>query len=90
VSNIIDQARFQVLTAAGVKMAVFWYAAPCSLVDIDRRFRGTRQVVSTSETSVSFQNTAIFIIDQHQKHLEYEYRRVTRRLLNFKLAAVRS
>jgi hypothetical protein len=24
-----------------MKMAVFWNVAPCSLVDIDRRFRGT-------------------------------------------------
>jgi hypothetical protein len=27
--------------AANMKMAVFWDAAPCSLVAIDRRFRGT-------------------------------------------------
>jgi hypothetical protein len=26
--------RFQVLTAASMKMTVFWDAAPCSLVDI--------------------------------------------------------
>jgi hypothetical protein len=26
-------------TAASIKMAVFWDVAPCSLVDIDRRFR---------------------------------------------------
>jgi hypothetical protein len=32
--------RFQVLTAASVKFAVFWDTAPCSLVEVDRRFRG--------------------------------------------------
>jgi hypothetical protein len=31
--------RFQVLTATSMKMAVFLDVAPCSLVDIDRRFR---------------------------------------------------
>jgi hypothetical protein len=32
--------RFQVLTAASMKMAVFWVIAPCSLVEVYRRFRG--------------------------------------------------
>jgi hypothetical protein len=32
--------RFEVLKAMSVKMAVFWDVAPCSLVDIDRRFIG--------------------------------------------------
>jgi hypothetical protein len=32
--------RFQVLTAASVKVAIFWDIAPSSLVEIDRRFRG--------------------------------------------------
>jgi hypothetical protein len=31
--------RIQVLTAARV-MTVFWHVVPCSLVEIDRRFRG--------------------------------------------------
>jgi hypothetical protein len=31
---------FEVLTAASVKMAVFWVVAPCSLVEVYRRFRG--------------------------------------------------
>jgi hypothetical protein len=34
------QVRFHVLTATSMKMAVFWDAAPCSLVDTDWRFRG--------------------------------------------------
>jgi hypothetical protein len=36
-----EKVRFQVLTAMSMKMAVFWDVAPCSLVDIVRRFRGT-------------------------------------------------
>jgi hypothetical protein len=31
---------FDVLTAVGTKMAVFWVVAPCSLVKIYQRFRG--------------------------------------------------
>jgi hypothetical protein len=31
--------RFQVLTRASMKMAAFWVAAPCNLVEIYRRFR---------------------------------------------------
>jgi hypothetical protein len=34
--------EFQVLTAASMKMAVFWVVAPCSLVEVYRRFRGDR------------------------------------------------
>jgi hypothetical protein len=32
--------RFRVLTAASMKMIVFWNVAPCNLVDIYRRFGG--------------------------------------------------
>jgi hypothetical protein len=32
--------RFQVLTAASMKIRAFWDMAPCSLVAVDRRFRG--------------------------------------------------
>jgi hypothetical protein len=32
--------RFQVLTATGMNMTVDWDLAPCSLVEIYRRFRG--------------------------------------------------
>jgi hypothetical protein len=31
---------FEVLTAVGTKMAVFWVVSPCSLVEIYQRFRG--------------------------------------------------
>jgi hypothetical protein len=32
--------KFQVLTAASMKMAAFWDVAPCRLVQIVLRFRG--------------------------------------------------
>jgi hypothetical protein len=31
--------RFQVLTAASMRIRAFWNLAPCSLVGVDRRFR---------------------------------------------------
>jgi hypothetical protein len=31
--------RFQVLTAASLKMTAFWDVAPCSVVEVGRRFR---------------------------------------------------
>jgi hypothetical protein len=54
--------RFEVLTAASMKMDVFWVVAPCSMVEVNRRFRGTAASIirtltteaSTSETSVHF------------------------------------
>jgi hypothetical protein len=32
--------RFEVLTAATIKMVVFWVVAPCNLVEVNKRFRG--------------------------------------------------
>jgi hypothetical protein len=32
--------RFQVFVAASMKVTFFWDIAPCSLVEVDRRFRG--------------------------------------------------
>jgi hypothetical protein len=31
---------YEVLTAVSTKMAVSWFVAPCSLVDVYQRFRG--------------------------------------------------
>jgi hypothetical protein len=31
--------RFQVITAASMKMAVFWVVVPCSLLEVYQRFR---------------------------------------------------
>jgi hypothetical protein len=39
--DIFNLVRFQVLTAASMKMRVFWDIVPRSLVAEDRRFRGT-------------------------------------------------
>jgi hypothetical protein len=36
----VSVLRFQVLTAASMKFRVFWDVAPCSHVEVDRRFRG--------------------------------------------------
>jgi hypothetical protein len=39
--NKSSLVRFQVLTAASMKMAVLWVVVPCTLVEVYRRFRGT-------------------------------------------------
>jgi hypothetical protein len=40
----VDQKKssviFQILMAASLKMTAFWDIAPCSLAEVDRRFRG--------------------------------------------------
>jgi hypothetical protein len=38
-TEFLNNVRFQVLTAASTKMTAFWDIAPCSLVEVDRRFR---------------------------------------------------
>jgi hypothetical protein len=56
--------KFQVLTAAGMKFRVFWDVAPCSHVEVDRRFIALMmEAVRTSETSVNFNlnHTALHI-----------------------------
>jgi hypothetical protein len=53
--------------ATSKKMTVFWNVSPCSLVDIDRRFRGLTasiikamtEAVRTSETSASIYQTTL-------------------------------
>jgi hypothetical protein len=44
--------RFQVLAAASVKFGVFWDVAPCSLVGVDRRFRGVYCLHHQADDSV--------------------------------------
>jgi hypothetical protein len=39
--NYIYEIGFEVLTAVSTKMAVFWVVAPCSLVEVYQRFRGS-------------------------------------------------
>jgi hypothetical protein len=43
-----------------MKMAVFWVVAPCSLVDVYRRFRSAMMMEAASafEMSVNFYQTA--------------------------------
>jgi hypothetical protein len=58
---------FEVLTAVGTKMAVFWVVAPCSLVEVYQRFRGPfclhyqialmMEAARTSETLLNFYQT---------------------------------
>jgi hypothetical protein len=36
----LKEVKFQVLTAASMKMVLFWVIMPCSLVEVFRRFRG--------------------------------------------------
>jgi cAMP phosphodiesterase len=69
---IMRDVRFQVLVAESMKMTVFWDVEPCSLTETGRHFRGAFclrnqgdefialmvEVVSTSETSASFCETA--------------------------------
>jgi hypothetical protein len=33
--------EFQVLTAVRIKLAIFWFAAPCSLAEVYLRFKGS-------------------------------------------------
>jgi hypothetical protein len=53
--------RFQVLTAASMKMTIFWDIAPCSLVEVTDVSKVLAAIIalmmektSTSETSVNF------------------------------------
>jgi hypothetical protein len=67
--NWVVLVRSEVLTAASMKMTVFWVVAPCSLVEVYRLFRGVcclhhhhrpdDESTSTSETSVNFYQTTL-------------------------------
>jgi hypothetical protein len=57
--------KLQVLTVQSMEMTVMWDVAPCSLIGINRRFRGAyslnhqpialfMEAVNTSETSKTF------------------------------------
>jgi hypothetical protein len=56
-------------------MTVFWDVAPCSLVEIDRRFTGAYclhyegdEAVSTSETLINFYETTRCNIPEDSHH----------------------
>jgi hypothetical protein len=49
-----SHVRFEVLTAASMKMAVFWVVAPCIQSGRSLPMMMMMEAVSTSETSVNF------------------------------------
>jgi hypothetical protein len=49
--------RFEVLTAASMKLVVFWVVAPCNLVDAYRRFRGPSCLRHQYDDSSPYQTT---------------------------------
>jgi hypothetical protein len=61
--NIDRLVRFQVLTAASVKITVIWDFVSCSLVEVDRRFRGAyclHHHGAASQKTVIFINSLVF------------------------------
>jgi hypothetical protein len=68
--QINNYVRFQVLTAASVKIRVFWDVAPCSHIEVDRRFRALMmEAVRTYETSVNFNvTTRQYIPEDNSEH----------------------
>jgi hypothetical protein len=69
--------RFQVLTVASLKFRVFWDVAPCSHIEVGRRFRGAYylyhqgddEAVRTFETSANFNVTTRRYIPEDSKLL---------------------
>jgi hypothetical protein len=65
VQKEVYKVGFEVLTAVGTKIAVFWVVAPCSLVEVNQRFRvpcclhhqGDEYSSRASETLVHFYQT---------------------------------
>jgi hypothetical protein len=49
--------RFHFLTAANMKIRAFWDIAPCSLFEVDRRFRGSLRPSSGSSSVYSNETT---------------------------------
>jgi hypothetical protein len=70
--------RFQVLTAASIKMTTFWDIVTCSLVEVVWRFRGTyclhHQVDSVSfialmMEAVRISKTSVYFNETTQRHI---------------------
>jgi hypothetical protein len=61
----MKNVRFQVLTAANMKIIVFWDVAPCSLVEVALM----TEAESTSETSVNFYQTTRLNIPEDSRLL---------------------
>jgi hypothetical protein len=71
-----NMAIFMVLTATGMKMAVFWDVAPCCLLETDRRFRGDlmmTKAVCVSGTPVSLCQTTLDNFTEHCLLLVWRY-----------------
>jgi hypothetical protein len=56
----MKSVRFEVLTLASMKMAVFRVVAPYSLVEVYRRFRGAYCLHYQDNAPMTTQKTAIF------------------------------
>jgi hypothetical protein len=56
--------RFQVLTVVSMKVSAFWDIAPCSLIEVDRRFTLMMEAVHTSEMSVYSETTRQYIPEE--------------------------
>jgi hypothetical protein len=73
--SLLQLVRFQVLTAANKKLTAFWVVAPCSLVQVYRRFRGAsclhlkdiigRTIIALVIQAASASETSV---DFHQIH----------------------
>jgi hypothetical protein len=73
VVSSIKMGRFQVLTAAIMRLCIFWAVVPCSLAEPCGGFRAITlmmEVAGTSETSVNFYQTTgrINLEDRHMQH----------------------
>jgi hypothetical protein len=52
--------RFQVLAAVSMKMTGFWDVVPCSLVEVNRRFKGAYCLHNSPDQRATLQKAAIF------------------------------
>jgi hypothetical protein len=57
--------RFQVLMAATMMMTAFWSTVPCSLVEVDRRFRGAYGLHHRSDDGGMDDDLQISMVSQH-------------------------
>jgi hypothetical protein len=89
---IFIYVRFHAVTVTSMKFRVFWDVAPCSHIEVDRRFRGSfclrhqgihaitlmMKAVRTSETSVNFNvTTQRYIPKTLQTSFLYTFREIT-------------
>jgi hypothetical protein len=75
--NLLHVVRFQVLTAASMKFRVVWDVAPCSHVEVSRRFRGAYCVHHQGDDDGG--STHLWNVGQ----LQCDYKALHPRRLNF-------